>query len=611
MFFNLKIAKTMKIYRYLFYITSAAIFSGCSDSFLDTKPIAQATEVSFYNSFDAVDKTCNAAYSVLNSFQVFDLYFPLTMGNYPTDDWECGGENTTDFPANQRQEDPGTILAMGDHLEHLYGYCYKGLRLCNTALDKFDLIEKQGLIKSEEESLVKQRRAEMKFLRAFYQFILAETYGATPVACGDNVTAPFTTDAEINQPRPALLKTVYEAIEQDLRAAIPDLPKKSELPGSEVGRATQGAAYGYLGKVLLFESSYAKNFKGDKRFETMKERWSEALEQFQNVIADNTSYSLLGLNGETFTSWWGGDEVDPGTVGAFRYIWSVAGDNSPESVWEIQSVQDNRGWVSTRGNYLTAYTSIRFLNATATTKEAATSWGWSWNAPSNYLLEAFQGNDSREEGLSDINKIGDETLDPRFRVTIGREGDFWLTAKSTWTSGNWVGFASNLPSKMIGRKFECAPSEYWTNKADWGEGPMNIRYMRMGDVYLMAAEAAFWANQKDKALEYVNAVRQRARNSGIDGKLGNVAVKNTGYPKALTSLSFMDIIHERRLELAGEGQRFFDIVRWGLGSTFFNDVEIKATGKKASFYKGKNEFFPITSNDVNASGGALTSTYTE
>jgi hypothetical protein len=110
---------------------------------------------------------------------------------------------------------------------------------------------------------------------------------------------------------------------------------------------------------------------------------------------------------------------------------------------------------------------------------------------------------------------------------------------------------------------------------------MDIRVIRYADVLLMASESALETGQDVLALEYMNMVRTRARNSG-----------NTGVPVNLASLTFDDIVHERAVELAMEGHRFFDLMRWGLAWQHLNGLYVSGFDSTMVFETGIDEFFP-------------------
>ena len=246
-------------------------------------------------------------------------------------------------------------------------------------------------------------------------------------------------------------------------------------------------------------------------------------------------------------------------------------------------------WGYTRANCITVYQSVREY----ITKDGAAGdyGGWSWNSPTQLLVDAFGNSDSRETNLH--SQPCNPEDDPRFATTIGKEGDTILLGEDN----EWVYLGlDNLPTGYIGRKFECGYDEYWGNNSFWGNNPMNVRLIRLADIYLMAAEAAIRTGDQVKALSYVNAVRTRARNCGT-----------TGYPQDLTAVSFEDIVHERRLELACEPFRYFDLVRWGLAEEFLDGVNVAAMGPDfhIDFEPGKHEFFPLPITEVQLSRGSL------
>jgi hypothetical protein len=189
-----------------------------------------------------------------------------------------------------------------------------------------------------------------------------------------------------------------------------------------------------------------------------------------------------------------------------------------------------------------------------------------------------------------------EPGDPRKIVTIGNMGDP-INIDGVWDTLD----THQSPTNRISRKYESSFPQYWTAGQD-GSGPNNLYYIRYADVVLMAAEAAFLTGDEAQALDYVNMVRTRARNGA-----------STGVPANLTSITLDDIINERLLELACEGHRFFDVIRYGI-------QEEKIVGQPLqkwlggvsqepavinNFTVGVNEFFPIPLAEIINSNGSL------
>jgi hypothetical protein len=574
-----------KLYTTIFVLILGVIISGCSEDFLEKKPIAIQTAETFYSDFDAVDATCTAAYGELNAREVFDKDYYLVLGSIPSDDVECGGETINDYPTAQHVDQFLHTLSDEVPMDEIWAYCYKGLRHANTAINRLENITE--IDEEADPAIVSQRIGEMKFLRGLYHFFLVQIFGGVPIA--DKEISP----SEFETPR-SDIKTVFSYIEGELKDAIPLLQERSQLDASNIGRATKGAARSLLLKVLVYESSYAENYPGDERFGDCQNRWAEAFQYGLDVFDPGnpgaSQYSLVGINGERYTSWRTGTDTSA-TIDGFRWIFTADGDNSAGSIFEIQSIFDQLGYGVTHGNVVTVYQTVRqYVDAGGVIQNSYG--GWSFNCPTDALIAGFRNDDPRESGLNS-SPIASETLDPRYATTVGTNSDSILFGPNyQWVMMN----CDNLPTGRIGRKFECGYDEYWFYSNDPWSGPMNVRLIRLADVMLLTAEAAYKTGDNATALELVNLVRERARMCGT-----------TNEPAALPAISYEDIIHERRLELALEPHRFFDLVRWGLADEFIHGEPILALGPDFTidWIPGKHEFFPLPISEVEVSNGAL------
>ena len=135
---------------------------------------------------------------------------------------------------------------------------------------------------------------------------------------------------------------------------------------------------------------------------------------------------------------------------------------------------------------------------------------------------------------------------------------------------------------------------------DQSDCPKNIIFYRYADVLLYMAEAANELGKTTEALDYLEQVRSRARlNATADNVLPKIT--ETGKDK------LRDLIwHERRVELAGEGQRFWDLARQGrLGSIMKAYSQKYNSIKGKNFVEGKSELLPIPEDQVTLSNGAL------
>lgn len=255
---------------------------------------------------------------------------------------------------------------------------------------------------------------------------------------------------------------------------------------------------------------------------------------------------------------------------------TLAGENGSESVFEIQYVADptsdyGEGFGFTRGTFSIILTRPRMSSLGANS-------GWGWNHPTHNLYAEFEEGDIRRE------------------VAIGTPDEESLNEAEV----NYLG------------------SPYYNNKISYSEGgtfpaidhhsrgPLNYRLIRASDVLLMFAEAALESGKSVTDAKWaLEEVRSRARsNSGLSNAL----------PAFPEYMNFKDdteslrkaIRHERRVELAMEGHRWFDLVRWGIAANVMNKdngsygstERSEARDEMALFIEGKHELFPLPAEEI-------------
>lgn len=563
----------------------------CDTDFLEVSPKGIVNSDSFYTSEAEAEQAVTTVYGMLNYMQVWDMWILADLGSVASDDAEAGGATREDVPDWQNYDNFTFTPAQPGGFAQAYGILYKMIFYANIALEKLPDIPSKD--PEANAALIEQRIAEVKFLRAFAYHYLVMIFGEVPLV--DHVLA----GDEYTMGRSSL-RSVFDLMEQDLAEAIPLLPETNDA--ANIGRATKGAANALLAKVLVLESSYARNYPGDtyslvntgeSRFKGLEEKWDDALAAAEAVMESGV-YRLVGIDGERYETWRG-----PETDG-FRYIWTSDGENSPESVWEIQAGYYGLGWLNTRGSSMVWWTSARWIFDREGNPQETGYWGF--NIPSASLIEEFY----QEERQPGDPLFGDPSpADPRFGTTIhhdtigandsihwyDRDGYFWAKVCYQF-DGTW----GNAP-RSFQAKYECSYEEFRGTGASWAEAPFNNRMIRYSDVVLLAAEAALMSGDEPKAREYVNMVRTRAR---MCGPAGNTC------PADYTSPITMDeIIHERRLELALEGHRFFDLVRWNIAEEYLDGQYLENQGVYVTFESPKNDFYPIPEGEVNTSQGAL------
>ena len=199
--------------------------------------------------------------------------------------------------------------------------------------------------------------------------------------------------------------------------------------------------------------------------------------------------------------------------------------------------------------------------------------GWGWNCPTQLLADAFEAGDPRK----------DETL-----LYFAKSEAEAATMQPNTPYNEKPIAASNVVNKYYNKKAYTNPAlrSTYSKSGHW----FNIRLIRYSDVLLMAAEAANELGNSAQALVYLEQVRARAR-------AGNNAI----LPAVTTTVQseLRDAIrHERRVELAMEFDRFYDLVRWNI------DVEtLHNAGKTA--YQTKHRLLPLPQAQIDRSNGVL------
>jgi hypothetical protein len=501
------------------------------------------------------------AYTELSSRDLYAVTHWI-LGDCRSDNSEVGGEiGGNDIPFYQNlmllnyQEN-------NDRVKLFWYRAYNIIYLCNKTIELAPTL----LL---DESLKHRYIAEARFIRSLMFLELAITFDTIPI-CLDfydwRLENTFFNDYDPSvqiHKKPNTMAEVFALIEAELNGAINNLPLRSTLSTEGIFRATKGAAQALLAKMYIFQSSYAANYPGDSRFTGLTEKWDMALQYAEEVI-NSGEYELVGINGETYDTWWDSSYLYPSATPGFRYIFTVDGNYSPESVFAATNLLV--GQYCTYGNNdLTIFTTCRnYLDSEMLQRNL----GWGFNLPAQDLIDEFAA------------ESGNEKDDPRFAATVAYGGD---SIYAGYPSKDW--YEMVLPdwaTNTACRKFECSPEEYWDVFVSLFDGPMNIPVIRYADVILWAAEAAFEMGDHTKALYYINMVRQRARSSG-----------STGYPAELVSVTLEDIMHERRLELALEGHRFYDLVRWNIAADELDGLYRESKDQTITFIPGTHEFLPV------------------
>lgn len=497
--------KTIKTSLYILVGLFIMLLSSCNSNWLSPAPENQLiTQDSTFLIPANAEKFVNACYNQLLQWQTNSFSF-IGYSSITSDDADKGSD-PGDLGSDKDQMDNITYTSTSGSIGEAWTGNFNGVTRCNQAIAN---VPKYSI----SDNLKTRYIAEARFLRALYYFNLVRCFGDVPLVT-KVIDVSNTADLTLVNTRTSKDK-VYAAIEDDLNFAISNLPKNTDYSAADLGRATKGAATALLAKVSMYEK-----------------KWDLVLSLTDQIISGSVgSYGL---------------------VSDYAKIWREEGENSSESLFEVQArgITPNAGiggYVDCQG----ARGSITYSDGTSGIS------GWGFNSPSQDLENAYEVGDVRKaatimyrgQTLWDGAVVGADVANPRY---------------------NYKAYVS--------KKLESF------NGNDW-ESNKNIRILRMGEVYLMNAEAANEKSQTSKAQTSLNAVRNRA------GLANTTASSQTDLRTA--------IWNERRVELAMEHDRFFDLIRQGRAGTV-----LRALGK--NFVDGKNEVFPIPQTEIDASNGQLT-----
>lgn len=359
---------------------------------------------------------------------------------------------------------------------------------------------------------------------------------------------PITTDVIDDSERWGIdrssIEQVYALILDDLTKANSMLQLRSAMKAEDLGRATKGAAQAMLLKVNLYMASPYWN----KQLSQAPATYYAAAKQWGDSIIASGEYSLCPNYEDNFT---------------------LAGENGQESVFEIQYMEVPWGDYGD-GNDPSkfGYTAGSFTQILMRSRSSLIGGGWGFDHPTQNLYDEFEPTDIRRD-VAILNPVDSLIETPSVEIYLGsrylnnKYGMYRDPADQGGGYGKWALHASR--------------------------GPLNNRQIRYADVLLMYAEAALGAGDEATARTYINMVRTRVGLSEI------------------TLADNATLRHERRVELAMEGHRWFDLVRWegvaGNGLKAHMDAykateSAEAQSHIQEFVAGKHEIFPIPQEEI-------------
>ena len=430
--------------------------------------------------------------------------------------------------------------------------------------------------------VTKQREAEVRFLRAHFYFKLLTMYRQIPWI-DEKVYEDKTTESTSNTQ--FTYEELWQKVIADFQTAYDVLPAKQK----DGGRVNKIAAAGYLAKCYL-TIAWGDGYEATNGVDHINEEYMQKVVDYTDVVKNS----------------------DYGYMADFGDIFLPDNKNNKESVFAVQT-----------SDYSEDHTTFGRANWSNMLNGCWGIWscGWDFHKPSQNLVNAFKTKNGLPE-FDDYNKtsnhpvngeVTDQKWDPRLFHTVGMptfpykyESEYKMTTANSRTP-NVYGYYTSLkevPQRSKGETFN----------GSWQAFAMNDYVLRYSDIMLMRAEALIELGRLAEARTIINDIRQRAKNS-VD--------KHIDYAKAQCDIAlypesyFQDketarkcLRWERRLEMAMENGRFFDLRRWGIASETLNKYFASEQNDKygeqtyaqylkdAKFTPGKNEFYPVPYNQL-------------
>ncbi len=527
----------------------------------------------------------NAEAMVVSAYAIFttaeDINSSFSMWNFDvrSDDAYKGGSGTSDGDVFHQLEVEQGILTTNWNLNDIWVRLYNSLSRVNSAIA---LLNTTG----DDYQMKNQRLAEMKFLRAYAHFLLKRLFKNIPFVVNENLSYQ-----EYNE----LSNTEYtndegwQLIINDLMEAYNTLP----VTQADKGRPTKAAAAAFLAKVYLYKA-YRQDDANSHQVTSINQQDLEKVIEFTNP----SLYGNYGLETDIHNNFRPEEQYE----------------NGIESIWAIQYSRNDG---STYGNLNWSYGLI------PPNIPGATDGGTDFYKPSQNLVNAFHTGDDGLPLFDTFNQkdydMTADNADPRLFLTVGMPGlpymfnkNYMMDKSSIWSRSNggygyYVTLKQNVDPALIG--------EYLIKGSYWASS-MNRIVFRYADVLLMRAEAYAQLGQPDQAVNLINQLRTRAAGSTqmISNYQSAYGVKMyvANYKGTYTKDAAVRMVKmERRLELAMESERFFDLVRWGDAATVINkyyaeEIDNNAFYGEAHFTANKNEYLPIPFQQLSASNGHYT-----
>lgn len=536
-----------------FIATGLCLFTASCDDMLDTKPQGAITANEFDD--DSVESLLVAAYAGLQAHffgnnEAFDGPITNWVFDVRSDDAYKGG-GALSMEEGIHQVEMNNFFSDNVVALNKWRNGYYAIARCNDAIEAIQ--DAEGITDAEG------KIAELKTLRAYFYFDLVRLFKNLPYFIEGQLGATAS-------PYEYSREQIFEFIKADLAAAYEALPATQ----SQAGRFNKYVAAAIHAKVSA----------------TLSE-WQDVV-KYSDYIISSGQYQLYNN---------------------FLDMSKIEFNNQFESIMAVQ--------FSTANNNA----NINWCNLLNTTYSDGDLYGsgddfflGSQNLVNAYATD-FNGLPYLDkEPSTNVSVAGyNGSVDPRVDFTVGRIG---VPFRGHMYNSRWCR-AYDLYGEYSGKKGLVSPEDpLMVEGFPWGASPLNFIIIRYADILLLKAEALIeQGTQLDEARELVNQIRRKAARSvsstytPVDINPSSVDYYVDEYPAAGWSQDYARkaVRMERRLELAMEGHRWFDLVRWGVAVEVMNkyyQTESRIHSYLSEGSLSENEIlFDIPLDEVQNSGG--------
>ncbi len=553
----------MKSVKYLFF---CFVFLACRQELdIPAQGVLSPDQITTFKDADAL---VVAAYSSLGN----DHYnYPFSLwpyGNVRSDDSYKGGNNLTDIGNYNQLENPQLLLLNNSALDNLWYRIYVGIRRANEAIKALKKLDPTVDI------TYNSRLGEMYFIRGYWYLKLKMLFKYVPYITDETAID----DYEKVSNRVYTDQELWNLIAGDFQKSIDLLPPQH----TQIGRANKYAAYAYYAKTRLYQA-YVQN-EDHEVVEINKTLLQEVIDATDLVM--NSNYGLESDYARNFL---------------------YESENGKESVFAVQfSTDDGVGTAgrTDKGYYVTSPQGMGCCD---------------FHKPSHNLVNAFKTKSDGTPLWDDFNNtlysFATDTFDPRLDHTVARPGMPWKYNQNEIYTNSWsrvpavYGYFHSL-KENVSRDCDC----YKIDGSFRGNSKNRIE-MRFADVMLFRAEALIELDRLQEGIDLINLLRERANQSRGLLKDNNdnyrlhykVEPYRVGVNFTLNKENARKALrHERRVEMAMENSRFFDLVRWGIASEVMNGYFEKEKVRMPNLYNEQskftakmNEYLPIPQAQIN------------